>query len=267
MHGGAWYVKPTKNLTVASPPTPTWATGTPDSDFPLANVLTLEPDVVAKANENTATLRFTFGASKTIVGFLFINLSFPGVTMTVTNNGGMATQNVPVPAPKDNLMVNAFIDLTGVPSNSAAQWNFAVAGTAPVTFGHVVAIEEWSEFRMRWSYVLTPVFPVIEHRTSYKKRLQYWIPTRYRKFKGMPFYAEDRNSIRGLREEAHGSITPWGFVSDMNDTSASMLVQFGPHENEETYEFFDGDFDDDSVRGVVEMPIELEEAHGGISLL
>lgn len=263
MHGGAWFVKPSDN--VAPSATPTFSVGTVDSDFPLANVLTLEPDVVTKANENTATLRLTWGGSKTLVGLALINVNFPGVTIALTNNGGMATQNVTVPAPEDDLMINAFFDLDGVANRSGTQWNIAVVGSHPVTIGTVIAIEEWTEVRMRWDYELKERFPVIEHRTSYQKRLQYRIPVRYRVYSGTPFYAEDRNTLRTIRREAYGSITPVCFVPDRNDDDV-LLAQFSGDFAERTT-FTDGLFPDDTARGVVEMPITLEEVSGGISLL
>jgi hypothetical protein len=262
-HGGAWYVKPDKN--VAPSGTPTWAVGTANADFPLANVETLEPDVVAKANENTATLRITFGAPVTLVGLAAFNVNFPGVTVGLTNNGGMATQNRTVPAPEDNLMINVFWDLEGVAGTTASQWNIPVVGAAPVTIGTVVAITEWGEFRMRWGYHDLERFPVIEHRTGYQKRLQFRIPVRYRVFRGTPFLAADVAAERTLRRLCNGSITPFVFVKDRN-ASDVRLVQFADDEHSETTEFIDGT-DSFETGGVVEREIRLEEVSGGVSLL
>ncbi len=263
MHGGCYLVRPSKN--VAPSATPTWAVGTVNSGFPLANVLTLEPDVVTKANENTATLRLTWGGAKTLVGLALINVNFPGVSVALTNNGGMATQNKTAPSPEDNLMINLFFDLTDVAATSATQWNIAVAGSHPVTIGTVVAIEEWTELRVRWDYELLERFPALEHRTSYGKRLQYRIPVRSRVYTGTPFYAEDRNTLRTVRREAQGSITPFVLVPDLNDTDV-ILGQFSGEFSERT-QFTDGLFPDSTARGVVEMPITIEEVSGGVSLL
>lgn len=259
-HGGAWYGLPSENLAPSG--TPTWAVGTPDADFPLANSLTLEPDVVAKANENTATYRLTFGAAKQLGFIAFYNLNFPGVTAALTNNAGMTTQNKTVTTPEDDLAINLFFDLTEVLNTNATQWNLAITGTAPVTIGTVVAYEALNEFHMRWEYELLERFPVIEHRTSYQKRLQYRIPVRYRKFQGVPFYASDIAGLRTLRRDAQGSILPWPFVADLNDPDTSLLVQFASDEHSERPVFFDGD-----PEGVVEHPIALEEVNAGLSLL
>ena len=264
MHGGAWYVRPTDNITATA--TPTWAVSSADADFPVANVLTLEPDVVAKAVAATATLRLTWGASKTLVGIAFINVNFPGVAVTLSNNGGMVAQVKTVAAPEDEVSASVFFDLTDVANNSATQWDLAVVGSIPVAIGTVIAIEEWSEFRMRWDYELREQFPIIEHRTGYQKRLQYRIPLRYRTFSGTPFYAADRNALRTLRREAQGSIIPWCFVPDLLDDDV-LLVQFGGDEHTERTTWFDGLFPDDTASGIVEHPITLQEVSNGISLL
>jgi hypothetical protein len=264
MHGGAWYGLPSDNI--ASSGTPTWAVGTADTDFPLANSLTLEPDVVAKANENTATYRLTFGASKTLVFVAFINVNFPGVSVSLTNNGGMAAQVKTVQTPEDNLSISVFFDLSEVALNSATQWNLAVTGSAPVTIGTVITLEDIGEFRMRWDYSLDERFPVIEHRTSYGKRLQYRVPVRARTFSGVPFWAADRNALRTLRRETRGSITPFVFVPDLNDDDV-LLVQFGSDTHQERTSWLDLTHDEEIGQGVVEHPVVLEEVSNGLTLL
>jgi hypothetical protein len=263
-HGGAWYGLPSLNVAAAG--TPTWAVGTADAEFPLANSLTLEPDVVAKANENTATYRLTLPVAKAIRFIAFFNVNCPGVIVTLTNNAGMVAQTKTVPSPEDGLSIHVFFDLTDVASVTATQWNLAVVGSRPVTIGTVTAYEELGEFRMRWDYSLDEKFPVIEHRTGYDKRLQYRKPVRGRRFSGQPFYAEDRNALRTLRRETLGSMGPFTFVPDLNDDDV-LLTQFASDTHQERTQFFDGEFPDASVRGIVEHPITLEEVSSGVSLL
>lgn len=264
MHGGAWYVKPSQNG--AADFTPTWAVGTANASFPIANVLTLEPDVVAKANENTATLRLTAGVAKHLVGLLLFNVSFPGITVSLTNNAGMATQTKTVPSPEDGLTINAFFDLDGIANTTATQWNLAVVGARPVAIGTVIPVYGWTETRVRWDMDFGETFPMIEQRSGHKKRFQYRIPVRYRTYTATPFYAEDRNAIRTLRREAKGSFTAFGFVPDRNDVDV-ILAQFSGEDHREHAQFTDGLFTDDTARGVVEMPITLEEVSSGIALL
>lgn len=264
MHGGAWVVRPSNNAIAAA--TLSWAVGTPDSEFPILNAKTLEPDVVAKANENTATLRLTYGAPVVLKGLVLINVNFPGVTVGITNNGGMTAQTKTIPDPEDDLAIHVFWDLEDVLGTSATQWNIPVVGSHPVTIGTVIPVLDWDEFRMRWGQKLVERFPVIEHRTGYKKRLQYRIPVRTRDFFGTPFYAEDRNLLRTVRRETHGSMTPFVYLPDRNDTDVA-LVQYAGTDHEEQQVFTDGLFPDSSARGIVDMPVTFEEVSSGVSLL
>ena len=264
MHGGSWVVRPSNNAIDSF--TLSWAVGSADSEFPITNAKTLEPDVVAKANENTATMRLTAVSPVALKGLALFNVNFPGVAVGITNNGGMATQTKTVPEPEDDLAIHVFWDFDGVSGAVATQWNIPVVGSHPVTIGTVVPILDWDEFRMRWGQKLVERFPVLEQRTGYQKRLQYRIPVRTRIFSGTPFYAEDRNLLRTVRREAHGSMTPFVFLPDRNDADVA-LTQYAGTDHEETAQFTDGLFTDDSARGVVEMPITLEEVSSGVSLL
>lgn len=264
MPGGAWIVRSSHNLAPSA--TPTWSVGTADSDFPIANLLTLEPDVVAKANENTATLRLTWGGAQSLAGLALFNVNFPGVSVALTNNASMSTQNVTAPSPEDNLQINLFFDLTGVANTSATQWEIAVAGAAPVTIGTVVAFSAWTQLPVRiGDRGLTERFPAIEHRTGYGKRLQYRIPVRTRVYELQPFRAQDRNTLRSVRREIYGSITPFALVPDREDTEVA-LVQ-GQTEYQERAQYTSGSFPLGTARGTVDMPLVLEEVSGGVSLL
>ncbi len=261
---GALYSLPSAN--VAPDATPTWSTGTPDTDYPLANVLTLEPDVPAKANENTASLRLTWGGAKTLKALALINLNCPGVTIQLSNNGGMVAQTFLVPDPEDGLCINAWFDLRDVSSNSGTQWTIAIVGSAPVAIGTVVALESFEELRNRWDYRIRDRFPVIEHRTSLGKRLQYRTGTRTRLFSGDALLAEDRNAMRTLRREANGSLTPFVLIPDEEDADDVLLVQFAGPDSDEVYRFHAGSFSAATVEGIVDQPLDLEEVNAGVAL-
>lgn len=261
---GCLVARPSAN--VIADATLSWEVSSADADYPLANAATLEPDVVAKAVDATATLRATFSGAQALEGIVAINVNWAGLTVGLTNNGGMATQNIVVPDPEDGVCVNAWWDLRGVAGASATQWNLPIVGaSADVTIGTLLLIESWEQLRIRWGYRLTDLFPVIEKRTSYRKRVQYRIPVRVRQFSGLPFLAEDRNAIRTLRREALNSITPWVLIPDEEDDDA-LLVQF-VGDPEEHYAFVAGRFDDDTAKGIVEQPVEVEEVNAGVALV
>lgn len=264
---GSLYALPSKNK--LSTATLSWAVGTANAAFPLTQLSgshALEPDEVAKANETTATLRLTWGGSQALEGLALFNVNGKGTTIGLTNNGGMATQNKVVPSPEDGLGINVYWDLRGVASASATQWNIPIVGAAgPVTFGTVIPILSWSEMHLRWEHELGDTFPVIEKRTSYKKRLQYRIPVRYRMFSGVALLATDRNALRTLRREAQGSIIAFPFVPDKDDNDV-ILMQFAMEEHKETYVSVAGSFLS-TVEGIVDQPIVLEEVNAGVALV
>jgi len=262
---GPLHCLPSRNKTPSA--TLSWSVSSADPLYPIANAATLESDVVAKAQATTATLRATFGGAQALEGVIAINTNWPGLTVPLTNNGGMVSQGRVVPSPEDDLQVNVFWDLREVASASAAQWEIAVSG-APgnVTIGTLILVESWEALKIKWGYGIRETHPVITKVTSHKKKLRYRIPVRYRAFTGTPFWAEDRALMRTLRRETHGPFTPFGFVPDEEDLEA-FLVQFSEKDAEETYEFVSGRFDDTTEQGNVPMPIELEEVSGGVSLL
>lgn len=265
---GSLYALPSKNKLPTA--TLSWAVGTANAAFPLTQLSgshALEPDEVAKANETTATLRLTWGGAQALEGLALFNVNGRGTTIGLTNNGGMATQNKVVPSPEDGLAVNVYWDLRGIASASATQWNIPIVGAAgPVTFGTVIPILSWSEnMHLRWNYEVGDVFPVIDKRTSYRKRLQYRLPVRYRTFSGTALLATDRNALRTLRREALGSITPFVFVPDKDDSDV-ILVQFAAEDHKETYQSVAGSFAS-TVEGIVDQPIVLEEVNAGVALV
>ena len=255
---------------VLSTATLSWTVSSEDSDYPLTNltgVLALESDQVAKAAASTATLRATFDDAQALEGILAINTNWAGLTVALTNNGGMATQNRTFVNPGDGLQINGWWDLRDVAGASATQWNIAVT-SAPdqVTIGALLLVSSWDAFKIRWGYRIGHVRPVISHRTSHQKRLTYRIPVKYRTFTGEAFWSEDRDGVRALHEQTHGSHTPFAFIPDVDDPDA-FLVQFTEDPNEETYEFHQGSFEAATATGITPMPIHLEEVNAGVTVV
>jgi hypothetical protein len=261
---GALIASPSDNL--ATTATPTWAVGSANALYPVANVITLESDQVAKANETTATLRLTFGGSETLVGLGVINTNLGGLPVTLTNNGGMAAQVVTVPDPADGLAQSVWFDLRGVTGASGSQWNIAVAGApSGVAIGTAIAVGAWLAPRLRWEYEMRERFPVISHRSSLGKRFVYRVPVRYRFFEAIAHWAEDRDLLRELRRDAQGSVIPFLLIPDEDDADA-LLVQWLEEDMRERYPFHDGSFSGETVTGVVDQPIQFEETSSGVAL-
>lgn len=262
---GQLYALPSSN--VAGSATPSWAVSSADASYPVTNVLTLDPGLVAKAVAVTATLRLTFGVAQLLEGIVCINTNWTGLTVALTNNGGMATQNRAFVSPEDEVCINGWWDLRDVSGTSATQWNVAVTGApSNVAIGTILAITSWDAFKTKWGYEMADLFQAIERRTSHKKRMRYRIPVRYRSFTSEAFWAEDRNAMRTLRRSTLGQDTPFAFIPDETDHDAA-LVQFQELEQPETYEFTDGRYDAATASGVVPMPLVLEEVNAGVALI
>lgn len=246
--------------------TPTWAVGTPNANYPVANALTPEVEEVAKANENTATLQLTAGAPVTLLGLGVFHTNWAGLTVTLTNNGGMVPQTVDVPEPEDSLQINCYFDLRDVGNTTASEWYIAVAASSPVALGRVVPLEDVLEPRVRWEYQIEEVFPSIEHRNSYRKRFTDRIPVRVREFSCIADWAEDRDLLRSLRRAALGSERAWVLIPDEDDEADVFLVQFSENKHTESYTFHQGSFSGGSAEGEVVQRIEAEEVNAGIEL-
>lgn len=259
MIAGCLYATPADNVTASA--TPSLIVGAADSAYPLTNVDDLDPSVVFKTTGTTATIRFTFGVAQALDAIALFNHNLHGLTLTVTNNGGMASQNLVVPSqPEDNLRLDPWLDLREVASASATQWEIAIAGAAAnIAIGEVALLEHLRELRIRWNFTIAERHPTLEQRTEYGKRLQYDFGVRVRRFEGLPFLYEDRADLRRLRRRARGSLIPWVLIPD-GDLNDALLVQFSDEEHAERYEFHDG------TDGVVDMPVAVEEVHAGLAL-
>lgn len=256
---------PSENLATGA--TVSWSVGTANATYPVTNVKTLEPDVVAKTTASgSATLAATLGAATALQGVALINTNLRGLTATLSNSGGLAATPRVVPSPEDGLAVNVWWDLRGASGATAASWSIAITGaSAPIAIGTLLLIRTWTLVRVRWEWELGDVFPVIEHRTSYGKRLQYQIPVRTRKYSALAFDAAQRNFLRQVAREAHGSVTPWTLVPDYED-DAVLLVQFVETDHPETHRIGYGRFDNATAIGIVDRRLELEEVNAGVAL-
>lgn len=262
---GALLASPSQN--VGDTATYAWTIGTEDPNYPAQNAATLEPDVPAKTtNDGTALLQATLLVPRTLEGVALINCSFRSHTVELSNNAGMAGQFHDVMSPEDGLCVNAWWDLRGVANTTADEWSVTITGaTAPIAIGTLLLIRTWHHLRVRWDWELREKFPVIAHRTGYGKRLQYQIPTRTRIYRALAIEPQDRDDLRTLRREAHGSIGPWTLVPDETDVDV-LLVQFLEDTHSETYRLLYGTFPEGTASGLLDMPLEVEEVNAGVAL-
>lgn len=264
---GCLFGYPDANL--APTATASFAVGTAATGYPAANMLTLDPGVVAKANETTASPRLTFGAPVTPKVLMFIHTNWAGASsVTLSNNGGMTPQAVTIRESADGLCECAWVDLRDVANVAATQFTVAVVGAdGPVALGVWLAYDEVEEPKTRWQYLTGAKLPKVKLTpASGAQDFVFARPTRRRKFRGTWHWAEDRPIWRRLFEEAYSvTPTPFGFIPDVDDVECA-LMQFVDDEFNELHEYFSGKFSDDSQSGIVEFQVDILEVGAGAPL-
>jgi hypothetical protein len=194
----------------------TWslAVGSADSAFPLTNLNSVYAHKVSKTTGTTATYRGTI-SSTAIQAIAVINCNLAGLTLTITNNGGMASQNLVIPAaPADNLSINGWVDLRAV-TTAGTQWNVAIAGAAAnIAVGKILLISSLVSMPLRLN------LPVRERKPTNVKRTHAGIAlgnrkaVRYRTW--LPDFAQESNraSYTTLRRGSEGPTQPFLFLLD-----------------------------------------------------
>lgn len=220
------YGRPSDNICASA--TLSLTTGAAAAGYPLTNLQDLRPDTPFKCTGVNATIVCTFGAAKTLQAIALAHHNLYGLTITVTNNGGvMASQNLVVPAvSNDGLPVNPWIDLRSVAGNSAAVWTITIAGAAAnVAIGELLLIQTLRSMPLRYGCEIVERHPALTHRTEYDVKLSYGMGLRYRRMTGMIEKESERASLLALHRDARGTLKPWLFIleSDVND---AMFVAF-----------------------------------------
>lgn len=192
----------------------TWSltAGAADSAFPLANLNNPRADLVSKLTSGTGTYRATV-ASAAIQAVAFINTNLAGATVVVTNNGGMASQNLTIPAAQpDGLSLNGWLDLRAV-TTAATQWNFAISGFASnVAVGKILLIGTARVMDSRWGIQIRERKPFILNRTEYGVPLGFPLRVRYREVRPIFVRESERAAFTALRRSGSGPHEPFWFA-------------------------------------------------------
>jgi len=180
--------------------------GTANAAFPLVNLYDLNPAKVFKATGTSCTITFTYGGAQRWQAFALITHNLPGATVTLTNNGGMASQPITVPSDaEDGLSVDPFLDLRYVTGNSATVWTLTITGaSANVAIGEVVAASTLRQMPVRWNLVQGEDIPVRRNRTAYGISLTYPLGVRSRRLSGTLIHEKFRADLLSLKRGALG---------------------------------------------------------------
>lgn len=192
----------------------TWSltAGAADGAFPLTNQNNPRADLVTKLTSGTGTFKATI-ASFAVQAVAFINTNLAGATVTVTNNGGMASQSLLIPAAQpDGLSLNGFKDLRAV-TTAATEWSFAIAGFGSnVAVGKILLIGAVRVMDSRWGIAIKERKPFILHRTEYGIPLGFPLRTRYREVRPIFVRESERAAYTALRRSGSGPHEPFWFA-------------------------------------------------------
>jgi len=209
----------------------TWSltSGTADSAHPLTNLNSPYAHLLSKTTGTSATYRGTI-ASTALKGVAFINCGagLAGLTVAVTNNGAMPSQNLVIPSVyPDGVQLNAFLDLRAV-TTAGTQWNFAITGaSANISVGKILLIRDLDEIQVLWSVGVKERKPTIIHRTDYDVALGYRKAVRFRQWRVQIGRESQRAAWTTLRRGSEGPTQPFLWVPDytVNDPAYAWFPE------------------------------------------
>lgn len=198
----------------------TWSltSGSADSAYPLTNLNSVYAHKVSKTTGTSATYRGTI-ASTAIQGIVIVHCNLAGLTLTVTNNGGMASQSLVIPSapPEGNLQLSGWVDLRSV-TTAGTQWNVAISGAAAnIAIGKILLIASLREFRIRWGKAPLQVDetkPTRVIRTEDEIALGFRRAVRYRAWMPELMRESQRAQYQALRRGSEGPTQPFAFILD-----------------------------------------------------
>lgn len=139
-----------------------------DAEYPLTNLNDVRADKVCKLTGTSGKLRGTI-VSTAIKGIAVINCNRPGASLTVTNNGSMASQTLAIPStlPAGASSINGFKDLRAV-TDAGTQWDVDIpVGTGNVAVGKILLISDLIEAPIRVEARLREIRAHRVQRTGY----------------------------------------------------------------------------------------------------
>jgi hypothetical protein len=237
----AQYARPSENKS----PSATWSvvSGALLAAFPIANVSDLDPARLIKATGTSLTIRATYGVAQLVKAILIVTHNLAGATVTLTNNGGMASQAITIPTNhEDGMSVNPFKDLSAVAGNSATQWDLAITGAAAnIQIGEVLLCADWRTFNPNgnWGLRDDDVHPAVVHRTDGGSRRVRDIDTKWRVLAAEIWPTDTAKAeFLSLARDAHNQVKNWPFVLDA-DVNDARFLHFTSDKVGAQFEFLD----------------------------
>lgn len=218
--GDILYALPTDIVTAAA--TLSLTAGAANAAFPLTNLQDGNPAKPFKATGTSCTIRATFGGATTLRGISFGPHNLAGATVAISNNGGMGSTAIPIPANReDGLSVNPFLQFT---PSAATQWSLAISGAAAnVAIGELQLIVQFHAIELLLGAQESEKHQTIVNVTDYGVKLKSWLGVAQRRVHGTVLLDSDIATFLTLIRSAKGQYSNLLLAMDA-DVNDAMLV-------------------------------------------
>lgn len=248
------YTRPDDNVA----PNATWSVtvGTAATGYPVSQIATLNPAKGFKANQTTATVRATFGASQVLVGVAIVNHNLDGASVTITSGSGLS-QTIAIEPNSGGQNSPTIKDFSSalLAQRTSTTFDIAVVSNVlgNVAIGEVLLLTAIRDLRWIWGLKFRPKRLVTRHTTFGGTHLQYDKRIRVLVMSGKIQLKTEETAMRTLEDEARGEVQPWLVWPERLTSNRVHFVKFVP-----------GTFDwSPQSIGSTEITIEAEEMSQG----
>ena len=212
---GIFYARPSDIITASA--TVALTAGAANAAFPLVNLYDLNPAKPFKATSGGCTITFTYGGATTLQAIAIILHNLVGATVALTNNAGMASQAITIPANSaDGLSVDPFKDLRAVASNSATVWTLTITGaSANVAIGEVLLCASLRQFEVAREVTRGDRIPAKRDVTSFGVTLVYPLGVRNHRVAALTLLETERANLLTLFHGALGERRGFLVIPDL----------------------------------------------------
>lgn len=227
-----------------------WAAGlsmtNEDPDFPVENIQTDDPALLAKSTTTTTTITITTPSATPVAIALF---------QTNATSASLNGDPIPIPATElDGQRKHGWLNMTGSPAGTGTTWTLVLSRASGVVFiGRVVLVTALYELPLKYGLEMGRLRPGdIEARTRLGSLNRVTAGIRTRWARGVVDIIEAEDLMRDLEASAQGTQLPFLFIPDEN-TNDAWFVTYTANDFRMRYPDYD----------VREVPFAVEEVSNG----
>jgi hypothetical protein len=246
--------------------------GTEDANFPLANLIDLDPSLPGQFTTTTGRVVFDFTTAQRVdVGAIIHHNLTPGlagvrIEANATNSWGAPSFSASFVIPadhEDDMPVNPWLDLTVLPGYSAGgfrYWSIVVANAnaEAIALGEIVLVATKRTLvrNIDWGADEPEEWPRIVHETDFKVKTVY------------PYGTKQRSLFGNIKTTDAGLAALRSFHRDSFGEARAVLIVPDPNDNDALF----ARITTSSIRprrvflDLNELPFAVEELSRGLSL-